>query len=320
MSKKYYTDEEKQLITELYKEKKSLTEIAQVCNRSVSAIRTFLHTAKTSQGGSVRHAEIVELTSRVIADYLSNTDVHAIDLAKKYNMSDKTILKILNGKGINTKYSNGRNCLVPNTDIFQNIDTEEKAYWLGFLYADGSIDKKRRTLSITQMSKSIDILEKFCKFLDVPVKLIKKRKNRPSEQYLKISSVILCKDLIKHGIIPNKTYEGILPEVSEELMKDFVRGLWDGDGAMKKGRCIQLTGSKDTTEKVLSWLLLQGVGPDGIKIYSYKPTTHQLIINRYAVGDLVTAILYKDATVYLNRKNPYHNCPSVSQDTECIPE
>jgi len=307
----YYTNEEKQLIIKLYKEKKSITEIAQTCNRSANAIRNFLHSYKISRGGSARHIEILELASQVIEDYLNDTGVHAVDLAKKYNMSDATILKILNGKSINTKYSNGRNCIIPNTNIFENIDTEEKAYWLGFLYADGSIDKKRRTLSITQMSKSIDILEKFCEFLDIPTKLIKRRKGRSAERYLRVSSVVLCKDLIKHGVIPNKTYEGVLPEVSQELMKDFVRGLWDGDGAIKKGRCIQLTGSRDTTEKVLSWLLLQGADPNGIKIYSYKPTTYQLVINRYAIGDLVTAILYKDAVVYLNRKNPYHNCPST---------
>lgn len=312
MSKKYYTEEEKELITTLYRNGKSLKEIATATERSVNAIRGFLHSYKISKGGSCKHKKILELATIIIEEYTKNTSIHAIDLAKKHKISDASVLKILNEAGINTEHSNGRNCILPDIHIFNQIDTEEKAYWLGFLYADGSIDKEKRTLSITQMSKGIDILEKFCKFLGLPIELIKSRKARSDEYYIAISSVVLCEDLVSHGIIPNKTYLGVLPEVSKKLMKDFVRGLWDGDGAMKENRCIQLTGSKDTTEKVLNWFIDQGIDSAGVKIYSYKPTTYQLIINRYAVGDIVTKLLYKDATIYLNRKNPYHNCPSTS--------
>ena len=49
--------------------------------------------------------------------------------------------------------------------IFETIDTEEKAYWLGFMYADGYIGASRYSVGINLSLKDIDHLKKFCKYM-----------------------------------------------------------------------------------------------------------------------------------------------------------
>ena len=59
-----------------------------------------------------------------------------------------------------------------NSDVFEKIDTEEKAYWLGFLYADGYINEKRKFVDIGLKRSDRGHLEKFRQFLesDVPIR------------------------------------------------------------------------------------------------------------------------------------------------------
>nr|DAG90196.1 MAG TPA: endonuclease [Crassvirales sp.] len=48
-----------------------------------------------------------------------------------------------------------------NRDFFSVIDTEEKAYWLGFLYADGFISASGNTVGLSISLKDIDHLKKY---------------------------------------------------------------------------------------------------------------------------------------------------------------
>jgi len=50
-------------------------------------------------------------------------------------------------------------------EAFDNIDTEEKAYWLGFLYADGWVSSKGNTVGLTLALKDIEHLKKYNNFL-----------------------------------------------------------------------------------------------------------------------------------------------------------
>ena len=44
---------------------------------------------------------------------------------------------------------------------FDKINTEEKAYWLGFLYADGSISSKEDKIELGLAEKDLHHIEKF---------------------------------------------------------------------------------------------------------------------------------------------------------------
>ena len=50
-------------------------------------------------------------------------------------------------------------------DSFKEIKTEIGAYWLGFLYADGNVSKKRNRITIVVNVKDKEIIYKFLKFI-----------------------------------------------------------------------------------------------------------------------------------------------------------
>lgn len=55
--------------------------------------------------------------------------------------------------------------------IFENIDTEEKAYWLGFLYADGCVGSKESKVELSLAEKDLRHMEKFRSFIGIENKI-----------------------------------------------------------------------------------------------------------------------------------------------------
>ena len=140
----------------------------------------------------------------------------------------------------------GKRIYKVNEDFFKCINTEEKAYILGFICADGHIEKDR--LKITVAVKDKDILEKIrsAMYSNHPIKEVQrinpyKRTNRNTLTLaeLMIGSVKLVKPLFNMGLTTNKTYTlsgDILKYVPKYLMRDFLRGYFDGDGNVFFGR------------------------------------------------------------------------------------
>ena len=140
----------------------------------------------------------------------------------------------------------GKRIYKVDENFFKCINTEEKAYILGFICADGHIEKDR--LNITVSIKDRDILEKIrcAMHSNHPIKEIQrtnpyKKTNRKililSE--LMIGSVELVKSLFNMGLTTNKTYTlngDILKYIPKYLIRDFLRGYFDGDGNVFFGR------------------------------------------------------------------------------------
>lgn len=128
-----------------------------------------------------------------------------------------------------------------NNNFFELIDTELKAYLLGFIFADGSISVRRndseKCLSITVTESDSDILELFKQQINTDVNFyyIPSKQNGVyiDNPKVKVSfyNKKLVDDLIKLGCVPNKTYLDIkIPSINEELIIHFIRGYFDGDG------------------------------------------------------------------------------------------
>jgi hypothetical protein len=132
-----------------------------------------------------------------------------------------------------------------NENYFEKIDTEDKAYFLGLIFADGCIVydpiKFRYNVLITLHPKDVHILESFIKFIDGEM-TVWKNKNREICQ-VSLSGKKIVIDLIKLGAIPNKTFKLNYPKINVKLEKHFLRGYFDGDG------CIRIrTDHRDNTQ------------------------------------------------------------------------
>lgn len=130
-----------------------------------------------------------------------------------------------------------------NENYFETIDSEDKAYWLGFIYADGFITKRKpghgqNVLGITLAEK--DHLEKFAGNIETnkPVKTYEKKNayhkgGISHEHKLALISNKLVSDVERLGVLERKTFllEN-LPNIPKELKRDFIRGYFDGDGSV----------------------------------------------------------------------------------------
>lgn len=140
----------------------------------------------------------------------------------------------------------GKRVYKVNKDFFKCINTEEKAYILGFICADGHIERDR--LNITVSIKDKDILEKIRCAMHSNHSIKEVRRTNPYKKTnretlilveLMIGSVELVKPLFDMGLTTNKTYTlngDILKYIPKYLMRDFLRGYFDGDGNVLFGR------------------------------------------------------------------------------------
>lgn len=212
--------------------------------------------------------------------------------------------------------------------FFKKIDTEQKAYFLGLLYADGYIHSKPYYVGISLKYDDIDILEKFKESI-LSNNLIKHIISNGFKQvYLQFSSIELVKDLINQGCIQNKSKVLKFPlNIKDELIHHFIRGYFDGDGSVWQGKRKKMV-VRDSTkksgfrERIVHNVKFNLTGTESIikgiqKILIEKANFKNNIINtskniencvqlEYSGRGQMKKFydfIYKDATVFLERKN-----------------
>ena len=166
----------------------------------------------------------------IISEYKKGKTLSA--LGREFGVSYSTIRNLLKRKGIKTE---GNKHNFPRDEFyFSNIDSKEKAYWLGFLYADGCVHSNSNEISITL--KDRDHLEKFRKAIKSNNKIgesIDKRfSSMPKIYHFSIKDKQLKSDLIKWGCVPNKSLTLTkIPNIPRDFVSHFIRGYFDGDGS-----------------------------------------------------------------------------------------
>lgn len=124
-----------------------------------------------------------------------------------------------------------------NHNYFKTIDTEEKAYILGFLYTDGYNSDKQ--VVITQLEQDVDILEKINKALDADNQIKRKLQSTNNKTVCQLcySSIDMCADLTNLGCFRNKSLACTFPTfLDKSLIRHFIRGYFDGDGCVWIGK------------------------------------------------------------------------------------
>ena len=238
-------------------------------------------------------------------------------IVKQCGFSHKVVDRILKENGIvkrDDKHKGRRYSY--NENFFEKIDTEEKAYWLGFIYADGYIKKRKQgsyMLGITISIKDLKHLELFKKHIEAtyPIRRYEAHTVYNSSDYVRIELIgnKIVDDLQKLGVYFNKTEILTFPteeQVPQHLLHHFIRGYMDGDGYITtSGHNILKIGFGGTKEFLEG--LERRMGLKDKKLYQKKEikergtNNYSLDYSSLQAKNLGTNI-YKDATVYLKRK------------------
>lgn len=154
-------------------------------------------------------------------------------IARQLHCDPQTIKNYCKNNNIIVDYRQKNRNL--NENFFETIDNEEKAYFLGLVYTDGSVRiiKNSKQLRISLQLQDEEIIKKFLKCLNSDVKLLYDKRIGKEAVGFEIVNEKLVNDLIKLGVVPNKTYKSKhLPIVPEDFLIPFLRGLFDGDGIL----------------------------------------------------------------------------------------
>lgn len=194
--------------------------------------------------------------------------------------------------------------------IMDKIDTEEKAYWLGFFYADAYNNERRARIVIELQERDRAHLVKCANFFGHPREPFKQIKNggKYIAYRLELNSRHLSNTLKQHGCHQTKSFNITFPEfLSKDLIHHFVRGYFDGDGCIYVNTsCDQLGIEIVSTREMVDELhnILKT-----IEVNSYINTRKRYTNNTWRIesGGSKQILrfcewLYKDATIFLDRK------------------
>ena len=189
-----------------------------------------------------------------------------------------------------------------NRNIFEVINTEEKAYWVGFLYADGYVGLTDNRVELTLQLSDVNHIKKFKTFLNSDCKI----STNSYRSRLSIKDEKIKKDLINLGCTPQKSLTLKFPtddKIPKELIRHFIRGYFDGDGSLcvtEKTKSIDILGTYD----FLYQLCLESNRATS-KIYVSKSKSNKVF--RIVLGSRLdlynfSKYIYDNCNIYLDRK------------------
>lgn len=251
---------------------------------------------------------------------LYNNGKQQREIAKEINCSQVSISNILRRNGVKTRV--GKKILYTdiNKAFFKEINSEENAYFLGLLYADGNISKNHNVMCLKLKSNDQYILEKFRNIMSPssPIKISKVELPGGvtyEYSYFRINQKEICEQLISHGCVPNKSLILEFPKtVPNELLRHFLRGYSDGDGTIYNNK-FKNKKSVNTIWKIVSTkqfcnqvsrILKEQLNISCSQSLS-RPETNSITTTLSVGGNIQVQKfldwLYKDATIYLPRKH-----------------
>lgn len=127
-------------------------------------------------------------------------------------------------------------------EFFSTIDSEEKAYILGFLFADGYLESNERVVTLNVSKKDIDVIYKIKDSMHCENEIRQSSTKNCVRLYM--ASIKLVSDLKKLGFDRNKSLTISFPDISDGLIRHFIRGFFDGDGHVGKRQCVLVIGSE----------------------------------------------------------------------------
>lgn len=256
-----------------------------------------------------------EEVNDIVTQHLNLISLHKI--AEQYGCSQPVIRNVIKSKGYSPQ------CRRSDLDetFFDVIDSEVKAYWLGYLAADGTIrvrDKKidengktKTRGNAIHLKLSITDEEHLKKFRDVicpnsvlkyATSIVMTKKGNESISHnviLNLYSNYLVSQIIDKGVGPRKTFTIGKPNIDEKYMRHYIRGLFDGDGSLSITDNKRITYVIATASENMANFLMELFDSLGIMMRRYGINC---VINRKEDTMKFYHYIYDDATIWLERK------------------
>lgn len=269
--------------------------------------------------------------------YKSGTGIRA--LCDQFHIDGSVLRRFITEAGLLRTKSEAVRSAKSNAKINDRvleILTPEALYWIGFLYADGHIEKEPRArISLTLAEIDRGHLEKYGKFFGEGLEIrdvTNKNSKAPGQinfdgKHLRVafSSKSIYSKLMQLGLTHKKTLN-LIPIESLKNSKDFWRGVVDGDGWIcqtgdmrAEGKynyaCIGLSGTQDTLIGFLDFIKRSGITTDAHPRKDSRSNVWKTDIHGTGAKAIMT-LLYKDATVYLDRK--YEKYQELMNEPKCL--
>lgn len=256
----------------------------------------------------------LELEQKIIKLYQQG--LSASQVAQKVGKSKSGVLYILHKYNINTnrflRNYDTRKYRVKD-DYFSIIDTEGKAYFLGFLMADGYVNETHNQVILTLKTDDIEILEKFKNELETDYKIAKFKDNYSR---IIITSRQLVEDLANLGVVQAKTNVLKMPNIPAYLQHHLARGYFDGDGSIwydkhSNAYRFQVLGTKNVLIHIAEYLNLPC---NKLRQACSNPNIFRLNYAGNKKLSYIASVMYADATIYLQRKyERFQQCIELSE-------
>lgn len=201
-----------------------------------------------------------------------------------------------------------------NADFFKKW-SQEMAYTLGYLYADGSLEDASyiRGKYIRVSSAERENIEKIRTWLGSKHTIVSQKssyKNGKIGYLLRIGSHTMYDDLTRYGLHPNKSLSIRFPTIPKKYIGHFIRGYFDGDGCVRlatsrgvfnKLSSVFTCGSRKFLEE-LADIMCTHFGVRQHNVYN----GHRSYMLSYSTGDSIKLfkVMYSNAKypIYLKRK------------------
>ena len=234
------------------------------------------------------HEKIVELHKEGLSPK------RIADMLGTYNTSIRRVL-LKHGRTL----KNRSEALVTTSNRFAELDNPEAQYWLGMLAADGTIGNKTNLVCLSLQEKDSTHLSKYASFMGIRVFKVYNKRYDLYEHRASFRNKSVNHYLKSIGITDNKSAS---LDYKLPITRHFLRGVIDGDGYVRKNKPYVEIASQSPVfvEQLMSYLKTQGIH---CTIHGHTKSVLYIIgmYRRDAVRKLYD-LLYKDASVYLERK------------------
>ena len=290
-----FTEDQVTEIKEAYANGESVKKIRTRYSAGSATILNVVHDNTDHQRGRTH----LTGSLAVEACQLYATGKSAAFVGAAYGVSERSIFILLRSHDIPVRVSGEKRKHAINDTYFDNIDTEEKAYWLGFIVADGCVTQKG-VFIVNLSSKDKDHLIRLKHALGSGHPVTDILGGRAVN--LTIGCKRLCAGLATHGVVYLKTKRTVWPTLRPDLEHHFARGYFDGDGCIVPTN-FSIAGYEPFLLQYQQVLVNNIDGMRFTKLRSVNGGTFHVM--QYGGNPQLRKIrgyLYKNASVYLTRK------------------